>query len=67
MQKQLTLLKKHTHKEIELREEALADMRQIIAQIRKRLQRKEKASFQKKKEEVKKLVEENKDNPSQSV
>jgi len=62
--KQIDALNDNHTEEIALRDEALDKYHEIIAKIEKEYEGKKENLSEKKKEEVKKLVEENSDNPS---
>ena len=62
--KELDILNTTHAKEIQLREEAVAQYEQIIAQIEKDYENKKEELSDKKREEVKKLVAENSEDPS---
>ena len=62
--KELDILNSTHAKEIQLREEAVAQYEQIIAQIEKDYENKKEELSDKKREEVKKLVAENSEDPS---
>ena len=62
--KELDILNTTHAKEIQLRDEALAQYEQIIAQIEKDYEEKKKKLSDKKREEVKQLVAENSEDPS---
>jgi len=62
--KEIDTLNDNHAEEIALRDEALDNYHEIIAKIEKEYEGKKENLSEKKKEEVKKLVEENSDNPS---